>query len=80
MHAATKNLTNGSKSVENDKRMADLVRSKLPNCKLVISNVTTRNYKNEIDKKVEAFNIKLSKFCKKKKINIIDKKNIQSCS
>ena len=80
MHTGTKNLTNDSKSIENDKHIANLVRSKLPSCTLVISNVTTRNYKNEIDKKVEAFNIKLSKFCKKNKINIIDKKNLQSCS
>ena len=31
--------------------MVDSVRSKLPNCKLAISNVTTRKDKNEIDKK-----------------------------
>ena len=31
--------------------MADLVRSKLPNCKLAISNLITRKDKNEIDKK-----------------------------
>ena len=48
--------------------MADLVRSKLPNCKLVISNLMTRKDKNEIDKEVETFKIKLSKFCKKNKI------------
>ena len=48
--------------------MADLVRSKLPNCKLVISNLMTRKDKNEIDKEVETFKIKLFKFCKKNKI------------
>ena len=31
--------------------MVDSVRSKLPNCKLAISNVTTRKDRNEIDKK-----------------------------
>ena len=60
--------------------MADSVRSKLPNCKLAMSNVTTRKDKNEIDKKVETFKIKLSKFCKKNKIDIIDNKNLDdSC-
>ena len=60
--------------------MADSVRSKLPNCKLAISNVITRKDKNEIDKKVETFNSKLSKFCKKNKIDIIDNKNLDdSC-
>ena len=31
--------------------MVDSVRSKLPNCKLAISSVTTRKDRNEIDKK-----------------------------
>ena len=31
--------------------MVDSVRPKLPNCKLAISNVTTRKDTNEIDKK-----------------------------
>ena len=34
-----------------------------------------RKDKNEIDKKVETFNIELSKFCKKIKIDIFDNKN-----
>ena len=57
-------------------RYATVVRSKLPNCKLAISNVIARKDKNEIDKKVETFNIKLSKFCKKNKIEITDNKNL----
>ena len=68
IHAGTNDLTNNNKLLENYKGMADLVRSKLPNCKLVISNLMTRKDKNEIDKKVETFKIKLSKFCKKNKI------------
>ena len=80
IHAGTNDLINNSKSLENYKRMANSVRSKLPNCKLAISNVITRKDKNEIDKKVETFNIKLSKFCKKDKIYIIDNKNLDdSC-
>ena len=60
--------------------MAYSVRSKLPNCKLVISNVITRKDKNQIDKKVQTFNSKLSKFYKKNKIDIIDNKNLDdSC-
>ena len=42
IHAGTNDLTNNSKSLENCKRMADSVRSKLPNCRLTISNVITR--------------------------------------
>ena len=60
--------------------MADSVRSKLPNYKLAISKVIRRNDQNEIDKKVETLNIKLSKFCKKNKINTIYNKNLDdSC-
>ena len=44
-------IDNNSRSLENYKRMADSVKSKLPNCKLAISNVITRKDKNEIDKK-----------------------------
>ena len=51
IHAGTNDLTNNSKSLENYKRMTDSVRSKLPNCKLAISNVLTRKDKNDIDKK-----------------------------
>ena len=48
--------------------------------RIFISNVITRKDKNEIDKKVETFNSKLSKFCKKNKIDIIDNKNLDlSC-
>ena len=75
IHAGTNDLTNNSKSLENYKHMADSVRSKLPNCKLAISNVITRKDKNEIDKKVETFSINLSKFCKKNKIDTTDNKN-----
>ena len=76
IHAGTNDLTNNSKSLENYNRMADLVRSKLENCQLLISNVKTRKDKNEIDKKVEAFNIKLSKFYKKNKIDMIDNQTL----
>ena len=60
--------------------MADSVRYKLSNWKLAISNIITRKDKNKIDEKVETFKIRLSKFCKKYKIDIIDNKNIDdSC-
>ena len=39
IHAGTNDLTNNGKSLENYKRMSDLVRSKFSNWKLVISNV-----------------------------------------
>ena len=51
IHAGTNGLTSNIKSLENYKRMADSVRSNLPNCKLAISNVTTRKDKNRINKK-----------------------------
>ena len=67
MHTGTKNLTNDSKSIENDKHIANLVRSKLPSCTLVISNVTTRNYKNEIDKKWRHSILNFPNFAKRTK-------------
>ena len=42
--------------------MTDSVTSELPNLKLATSNVTTRK-DDEIDKKVEKFNVRPSKFC-----------------
>ena len=53
IHDGTNGLTNNRKLLENYKRMAYSVRSKLANCKLAISNVITRKDKNEIDEKVE---------------------------
>ena len=47
IHAGTNDLTNNSKSLDNYKCMEDLVRFKLPNCKLTISNVIARNDKNK---------------------------------
>ena len=70
IHGGTNDLTNNSKSLENCKCMADLVRSKKTNCKVAISNVITRKNKYEIHKKVETFNIKLSTFSKENKIDI----------
>ena len=75
IQAGANDLTNNGKSLENFNRMTDSVRSKLPNCKLAISNVITRKDNNEIDKKVETFNIKLSKFYKNNKIDIMNNKN-----
>ena len=40
IHAGTNDLTNNSKSLENYERIADLVRFKLPNRKLAVSNVS----------------------------------------
>ena len=74
IYTGTNDLTSDSKSLENYKRMVDSVRSNY------LSNVITRKDRNEIHKKVETFNIKLSKFHKKKKIYITDNKNLDdSC-
>ena len=71
IHAGTNDLASNSKSWENYKRMSDSVKSKLPNCKLAVSNIITN---------IITFNIKLSKFCKKNKIDIINNKNLDdSC-
>ena len=62
--------------------MVDSVRSKLPNCKLAISNVTTRKDRNEIDKKKWRHSIlKFLNFPKNpNQIDIIDNKNLDySC-
>ena len=80
IHARINGLTSNSKSLENYKRMVDLVRSKLPNSKLAISNVVTRKDKSETDKKVETFNTRFSKIFKKNEIDRVDNKHIDdSC-
>ena len=65
--------------------MTDSFISKFPKCKLVIPNVIkridkkkTRKDKTEIDKIVDKFNIRLSKFCKTNKIDSIDYKNLDA--
>ena len=70
--------SSNTKSLENRKRVADSVRSKSPNCKLAILNIITGNNKNKIDKNVETFNIRLSKFCNKNRRDIIDNKNLDA--
>ena len=45
-------------------RVADLVRSKLPNCKLAISKVITRKGKKEIEKKWRHSTLNLPNFAK----------------
>ena len=50
-HAGTIDITNIAKSLENGKYIADPVRSKLPNCKQVISNIVIGKDKNEIEEK-----------------------------
>ena len=56
--------------------MTDLFISKFPKGKLVILNVFTRKDKNEIDKRVEKLNVRLSKFYSKNKTDTIDYKNL----
>ena len=62
------------------KKIADTIKSKLPNCIYAISNVIIRKDKPDIEKKVVEFNSKLSKFCNKNKIDVIENKNLDgSC-
>ena len=52
------------KSLKNYMRVADLVRSKLPNCKLAISKVITRKDKKENEKKWRHSTLNLPNFAK----------------
>ena len=56
------------------------LKSKLPNCKYTISDVIMRKGKPDKENKVLEFNIRVSKFCNKNKIDIIEHKNLDgSC-
>ena len=80
VHAGTNDITNNTKSFENYKKITDTIKSKLPNCKYAISNVVMRKDKPDIEKKVIEFNSRLSKFCSKNKIDIIENENLDgSC-
>ena len=80
VHAAANAITNNTKSFENYKKITDTIKSKLPNCKCAISNVITRKDKPDIEKKVIEFNSRLSNFCSKNKIDIIENENLDgSC-
>ena len=79
VHAGTNDITNDTKSFENYKKITDTVKSKLPNCKYAISNVIIRKDKANIEKVIE-FNSRLSKFCSKNKMDIIENENLDgSC-
>ena len=79
-YAGTNDITNNTKSFENYKKITDTIKSKLPNCKYAISNVVMRKDKPDIEKKVIEFNSRLSKFCSKNKIDIIENENLDgSC-
>ena len=61
-------------------KITDTIKSKLPNCKYTISNVIIRKDKPDIEKKVIEFNSRLSKFCIKIKIDIVESENLDgSC-
>ena len=76
VHAATNDNTYNTKSFENYKKITYTIKSKLPNCKYAISNVVMRKDKPDIEKKVIEFSSRLSKFCSKNKIGIIEKENL----
>ena len=79
-HAGIYDITKNTKSFENYKKITDTIKSKLPNCKYAISNVVMRKDKPDIEKKVIEFNSRLSKFCSKNKIDIIENENLDgSC-
>ena len=62
------------------KKITDTTKSKLPNCKYAISNAIIRKDKPDIENNVVEFNSRLSKFCSKSKIDIIENENLDgSC-
>ena len=75
VHAGTNDITNNTKLFENYKKITDTIKSKLSNFKYAIFNVTIRKGKPDIEKKVIEFNSRLSKLCRKNKIDIIENKN-----
>ena len=80
VYAGTNDITNNTKSFENYKKITDTIKSKLPNCKYAICNVGMRKDKPDIEKKVTEFTSRLSKFCSKNKIVIIENENLDgSC-
>ena len=80
VQAGTNDITNNTRSFENHKKITNTIKSKLPNCKYAIFNVTIRKDKPDIENKVLEFNSRLSKFCSKNKIDIIENKHLHgSC-
>ena len=80
IHVRTNDPTNKTKSFENYKNLTDTINPNLPNFKYAILKVIIRKYKPGIGKRVIYFNNRLSKFCSKNKIDIIENKNLdESC-
>ena len=79
-HAGTNGITSNTKTFICYEKITDTTKSKLPNCKYAISNVIIRKEKPDIQRKVIYFNSRLSKFCSKNKIDVIENKNLDgSC-
>ena len=82
VHVGTNDITNNTKSFENYKKITDAIKGchQIRVTKLRISNVIIRKDKPDIEKKVIEFNSRLSKFCSKNKIDIIENENLdESC-
>ena len=52
VHVEANNNTSNTRTFKNNKKITDIIKSKLPNCKYTISNVIMRKDKPGIERKV----------------------------
>lgn len=78
LHAGTNDIPNDLKTIDNIKKIDDYIKVNSPATKLVISNIITRNDKNGYREKVTKMNERISKFCEKNGIGMVDNVNIDA--
>ena len=78
LHAGTNDIPNDLKTIDNIKKIDDYIKVNSPATKLVISNIITRNDKTGYRDKVIKMNERISKFCEKNEIGLVDNINIDA--
>jgi len=78
LHVETNDLIQDTKidSVKNLSCLVSDIKSNLPECKVVISNVCYRSDRKNISNDVISLNEKIKPFCAANKLKLIDHKNI----
>ena len=79
LHVGTNDLTRKEiDTVKNLEQIHKYIKDESPNTKLIISTLTTRNDRDDIENVVTKSNDVICSFCRRHDINIVDNNNIES--
>ena len=78
IHVGTNDITNNVNTVENLRKIVNMILEESPGTKTCISSVTKRTDKKGLETKIKNLNIKLKNFCTEREINWLDHSNIDN--